>query len=151
MSVPSGVVTSSQDAETSQLSTDQIGRLMRDDLQRLSGLVSQLKAVTVGSGYAKLSVPYAGMASVTMILDTVSGSGAGNFQTFQLTVNGGAVGTQIITTLTTPIPAYQGGRALGSVSVAKGDVLGVAIVNTGSPSPTLTATNISLLADLTRS
>lgn len=157
MSGPDPVGISSQDArlELSQDDTpDAIGQkvndilvLIRDDIQRLAGLVTKSVTITISSGNHRLPMTMAGIAQTWAISDTATtGSTGAAYHTLSLLRNGVAPLTQTYDTRRTEIPAYLGGCYLGETAVDVNDVLAVSVAVTGAPAPTLSTDNFCLLS-----
>lgn len=159
MSAPDPVGISSQDArvefaeeDTPQDMATSINEalvLIRDDIQRLTGLVQREVTMRFGSGNHRCPSPGAGVVQVWAVSDTATtGSGAGDYHTLSLYRNGGAANTQTYDTRRVEVPSYRGGAYLGEATVAPGDVLALNLAVTGAPAPTLTTANFSLVCIL---
>lgn len=119
--------------------------LIRDDIQRLAGVIGQNPSIGVASGTDRVCVTKAGQARVWAISDTATtGSGAGDYHTLTLKRNGVTVGSLTYDTRRTEVPAFQTGCYLGEVAVGERDVLIVNVDVTGAPAPTLTGDNFCL-------
>lgn len=121
-------------------------RLIRDDIQRLAGLVTKSVTITLGSGDYRLPITKTGIARTWAISDTATaGSTGAAYHTLTLLRNGVAPITLTYDTRRIEVPKYLGGAYLGETAVNAGDVLAVNLVVTGAPVPTLTTANFCLL------
>lgn len=138
-----------EDASVSDLTAkaNEALRLIRDDIQRLAGLVTKNFTTVLSSGGWRLPMTATGIASLWAISDTpTTGSTGISYHVLTMTRNGIVVGNITYDTRRAEIPAYRGGCYLGQVAVSNGDVLAVSIAVTGGPAPTLTTANFCLLS-----
>jgi len=120
-------------------------RLVRDDIQRLAGLVTKSVTVETASGNFRLPMTKTGIARTWAISDTATaGSTGAAYHTMTLLRNGVAPITLTYDTRRVEVPKYLGGVYLGETAVNAGDVLAVNLVVTGAPAPTLTTANFCL-------
>lgn len=122
--------------------------LIRDDIQRMATSVNAKPQVTYASGNHRLVCPAAGIAEIFAITDT---STAGSTGAVYNTIIAFRNGLQIFTFSSASgaeFDAYQGGKRMGRLSVAKGDVLYLSTSGTGGPIPTLNLANLMILINL---
>lgn len=129
--------------------------LLRDDVQRLSCGTQVNKPVAL-SGYQRVACPFSGQLRLTAISDAAStGSTGVNYMKIYGVKNG--VGTSatgmggngiVYDTSKKEVPLFLGGIYLGEISVARGDVIQVAVATTGAPAIPLAASNFTLLCTL---
>lgn len=120
--------------------------LVRDDIQRLAGLVTKSVTDTISTNGLQIPMTMAGTASLWAISNTATaGSTGAAYHTLTLTRNGIVVGTQTYDTRRAEILAYKGGNYVGQVQVGVGDILAATLAVTGAPAPTLTTANFCLL------
>lgn len=155
------VATASQDArvtfkegdapEDMATSVNEALLLIRDDIQRLAGILAGGVTLSVTSGSYRLVAPANGIADVWAVSDTATtGSTGANYHSLSLYRNGAAANATVYRTDNTEVYAYLGGVYLGQSTVGEGDVLTVNIATTGAPS-SLTTTNLSLRCKLRES
>lgn len=119
--------------------------LIRDDIQRLSALVTKNVTRAYSSGGFRLPSPSGGIADIWAVSDTASaGSTGANYHVLALRRNGVAVGTMTYDTRRVEVSAFGGGCYLGQVAVSEGDLLSVSVTVTGAPAPTLSTANFCL-------
>lgn len=155
------VATSSQDARVTfreddtpddmAINVNEALLLIRDDIQRLAGILAGGVTLSVTSGSYLLVAPANGIADVWAVSDTATtGSTGASYHALSLYRNGAAANTTVYRTDNTEVYACLGGVYLGQATVGEGDVLTVNVATTGAPS-SLTTANLSLRCKLRES
>jgi len=122
--------------------------LLRSDIQQLAGQFTSKNTTYLSGSGGSLLCTATGIGSLTAHASTGQVSTVSDYSTIRLLRNGVNANNVVNDSRETPIPAFLGGISLGVIAVTIGDVLSLSIVTTGSPTPTLTASNFSLLLTL---
>lgn len=121
---------------------------IQQDLRAIGQILNQTPVYYLTSP-DRILIPKFGKADVYVATNVSTASSSGvDYHAITLKRSGQAEGSQSIDTQNAEMVAYKLYH-LGTLNVGPGDILSYTLAVTGTPSPTLTSSNITMLAILT--